>query len=184
MPRVNLLPWREERRRRRQRQFLAVLCFTILAGGAAALAARLAVQGLLAEQRDRNRTILNEIELLDVQLAELAQLEIRRNHLLARLKILVELRHARPLAVRMFDELVEVVPAGVQLVEVARNGDRIVLDGLAESSGRVAALMRNIDASQWFLTPRLEVVEVDPEGAVKRARFTISMEQAASLRDP
>lgn len=184
MPAVNLLPWREEQRRKRQRRFLFALCVAALAGGTAVYAASLAVQGLLADQQARNRAIRSEIELMDGELEELTRLESRRDQLLTRMRIIVEMQRARPRAVHLFDELVEILPAGVQLVEVAQNGDRVVLVGLAESNSRVAALMRNIESSPWLRTPRLELVETDAEGGVRSARFTIAMEQVAAGGEP
>ena len=183
MAAVNLLPWREEQRRTRQQRFLVGLCMAVLAGAGAVYATKLTVQGLLEDQHARNRTLRYEIRLLDEQLEELAHLESRRDQLLARMRVIVELQRSRPLAVRLFHELVEVLPAGVQLVEVAQNGNRIVLEGMAESNSRVAALMINIDASQWLLAPRLELVESAAEGGVRSARFTISMGQAVAREE-
>lgn len=184
MPSVNLLPWREEQRRKRRQRFLFALCISVLAGAGAVYATKLTVQGLLAEQQARNRTLRGEIGLLDGQLEELARLESRRNRLLARMRIIVELQRSRPLAVHLLDELVEILPAGVQLVEVAQNGNRVVIKGLAESNSRVAALMRNIDSSQWLRAPRLELAEAAAEGAVRSVRFTLAMEQAAAGGEP
>ena len=184
MPAVNLLPWREEQRRRRQQRFLFALCVAVLAGGTAVYTARLTVQGLLADQQARNRAIRSEVELIEGRLVELTRLESRRNQLLTRMRIIVEMQRSRPHAVRLFDELVEVLPAGVQLVEVAQNGNRVELVGLAESNSRVAALMRNIEVSPWLQAPRLERVETAAEGGVRRARFTIAMEQTAAGGDP
>ena len=183
MPAVNLLPWREEQRRKRQQRLLFALCVAVLAGVGAVYAAKLTVQGLLADQQARNRTLRYEIELLDNQLEELARLESRRDQLLARMQIIAELQRSRPLAVRLIGELVEILPAGVQLVDVAQNGNRIVLEGMAESNSRVAALMRNIDASPWLQAPRLELVESAADGAVRSARFTIAMEQATAATE-
>ena len=184
MPAVNLLPWREEQRRKRQRRFLFALCVAILAGGTAVYAARLTVQDLLGEQHARNRAIRSEIERIDGQLEELVRFESRRDQLLTRMRIIVEMQRSRPRAVRLFDELVEILPAGVQVVEVAQNGNRVVLVGLAESNSRVAALMRNIEESPWLQAPRLELVETAAEGGVRSARFTIAMEQAAAGGEP
>ena len=184
MPAVNLLPWREEQRHKRQRRFLFALCAAVLAGGSVVYAARLTVQGLLADQQARNRAIHTEIELIDGQVEELVRLESRRNQLLTRMRIIVEMQRSRTRAVRLFDELVEILPAGVQLVEVAQNGNRVVLVGLAESNSRVAALMRNIESSPWLQAPRLELVETAAEGGVRSARFTIAMEQTAAGGEP
>ena len=177
------MPWREEQRRKRQQRFLLALCIAVIAGGASVYATKLTVQGLLADQRARNQMIRGEIGRLDRRLEELARLETRREDLLARMRIIVELQRTRSRAVHLFDELVEILPAGVQLVEVDQAGDSIVLDGLAESSSRVAALMKNIDASTWLQAPRLELVESAAEEVVRGARFTIVMEQAPAGAD-
>ena len=177
--RVNLLPWREEQRRKRQQRFLLAISAAVLAGMLAVFAARFAVQDALAEQRTRNDLLRTEVERLDRQVAELERLQSRREHLLTRMRTIVELQVTRPLVVRLLDELVEILPAGVQLLEVRQDGNRIVLDGLAESSSRVAALMRNIDGSAWLQAPRLELVEAASEGVARSARFTIVMEQGS-----
>ena len=184
MPAVNLLPWREEQRRKRQQRFLFGLCAAILAGATVVYAVRLTVQGLLADQKARNRAIRSEIELIDGQLEELTWIESRRDQLLTRMQIIVEMQHSRPRAVHLFHELMEILPAGVQLVEVAQNGNRVVLVGLAESNSRVAALMRNIEVSPGLQAPRLELVETAAEGGVRSARFTIAMEQKAAGGEP
>ena len=44
------------------------------------------------------------------------------------------------------DEIVKAVPEGVNLTDVAQTGARVELRGVAQSSTRVSALMRNIDA--------------------------------------
>ena len=177
--RVNLLPWREEQRRKRQRRFLLAICVAVVAGALTVYAASFAVRTQLAEQRARNAVLRAEVARLDRRVEEFERLESRSEGLLTRMRAIGELQRARPLAVRLFDELVEMLPAGVQLLEVRQDGGRIVLDGLAESSSRVAALMRNIEASRWLLAPRLELVETASEDLARRARFIIVVEQAA-----
>ena len=179
MPRVNLLPWREEQRRKRQQRFVLALCIAVCTGGLAVYIAKQSFQDLLEEQRARNDVLRAEIASLDLRIEQLVRLESHRDRLLARLRKVVELQRARMLVVHLFDELVEIRPAGVQLAEVEQNGNRVVLNGVAESSSRVAALMRNIDASRWLRVPRLELVETAADGVASRTNFTIVLEQAA-----
>ena len=131
MPRVNLLPWRDEQRRRRQQRFLLCIGIAVVAGGLGVYAARYAIQAMVAEQRVRNEMLRTEVERLDRQVEELQRLESRKAHLLARMDTIAELQRMRPLAVRLFDELVEMLPAGVQLLEVVQDVDRIVLSNAA-----------------------------------------------------
>lgn len=177
--RINLLPWREEQRRKRQQGFLLAVCIAVCSGGLAVSSAKFFVRGLLADQHAGNDMIRAEIDSLDLQIEEIVQLESHRNSLLARMRTIVELQRARPHAVRLLDELVDILPAGVQLVEVDQDSSRVVLSGVAESSSRVAALMRNIEISAWLRAPQLELVETAAEGPARSARFTIVTEQVA-----
>jgi type IV pilus assembly protein PilN len=61
--------------------------------------------------------------------------------------------------VHLFDELVKDMPDGTYLTSVKQTGDNLKLEGVAQSSTRVSALMRNISASQWLQKPELEVVQ-------------------------
>ena len=60
----------------------------------------------------------------------------------------------------MFDELVK-HDAGRHLPDLRQAGRQASckLEGVAQSSTRVSAFMRNIAASQWLRNPELEVVE-------------------------
>jgi type IV pilus assembly protein PilN len=63
------------------------------------------------------------------------------------MKVIGELQRSRPEVVHLFDEIVKAVPEGVHLTEVKQTGNRIELQGMAQSSTRVSTLMRNIDSS-------------------------------------
>lgn len=160
MPRINLLPWREELRTQRRNQFLMAL------GGAMAAAFVLGVlswfvfSSLIDSQRDRNEFLKQEIAVLDKQIEEILELEAAKARLLARMEIIEQLQRSRPGIVHVFDELVRVMPDGVVLTEVKQTGRRLEMVGSAESNTRVSALMRNIDKSEWLGNPDLEVVEV------------------------
>ena len=45
-----------------------------------------------------------------------------------------------------------------------QSGKRVEIRGDAESNTRVSAFMRNLDKSQWFTQPDLEIVEVREAG--------------------
>jgi type IV pilus assembly protein PilN len=73
----------------------------------------------------------------------------------------------------LFDELVETLPDGVHLTEIKQTSSRIELAGSAQSSTRVAALMRNIDQSEWLREPGLDIVETFDQGPSRNAQFKI-----------
>ena len=177
MPRINLLPWREELRQKRKKDFLTALVAAIFVAAALSYATKLGVQAQIRGQNARNTVLQQEIAELDKQIEEILGLENQKERLLARMAIIDQLQRARPEVVHLFDELVETLPEGVYFTEVRQAGNRIELHGDAQSSTRVSALMRNIDSSQWLRDPGLDVVETVDLGPMRNAQFTVFMQQ-------
>jgi type IV pilus assembly protein PilN len=177
MPRINLLPWREELRQKRKKDFLTGLVGAVLLAGLSVYAAKLTVNGWISNQQSRNQTLRTEIAQLDAQIAEIRGLENQKERLLARMEIIEQLQRSRPEVVHLFDQLVDTLPEGVHLNEVRQTNTRIELRGSAQSSTRVSALMRNIDSSPWLRSPGLEVVETVSSGNERTANFTLFAQQ-------
>jgi type IV pilus assembly protein PilN len=150
MARINLLPWRAERRKQRQREFFTQL-------GAAALVAIgfLLLWGFwmgmrIDNQNERNAYLQDQIKLLDARLTKINDLEKVRGQLLARKQIIEQLQANRSQMVHLFDELVKTIPGSARLTSIKQNGDQMVLGGVAQSNASVAEYMRNIEASPWM----------------------------------
>ena len=177
MPRINLLPWREEERKRRQRDF------GIAAGGA--VVAGIVVVGLtifvynqmIAGQQQRNERLRQEIAELEKSITEIDNLERQKERLIARMEIIDQLQKSRPEIVHLFDEMVRQLPEGVYLTGMRQNGARVEIRGVAQSSTRVSALMRQIDASDWLSDPEVERVETTTSGASRQAEFVVYAKQ-------
>ena len=177
MPRINLLPWRAQLREKRKKEFLTALLAAVLCGGLLAYGYKLTVQGQIRGQNQRNTVLREEITKLDMQIEEINTLEAQKERLLARMEIIDQLQKSRPGVVHLFDELVNTLPEGTFLTEVKQTSERIEIAGSAQSSTRVAALMRNIDASEWLHDPGLDIVETIDEGAARNAQFKIFAQQ-------
>lgn len=178
MPRINLLPWREELRNQRRNQFFVALGGAAAVSGLLLLLSYFVFDGLIGNQRDRNNFLKDEIAKLDEQIEEILRLESSKARLLARMEIIEQLQRSRPGIVHVFDDLVTVMPEGVFLNSIKQTGRRIEMVGVAESNTRVSALMRNIDDSEWLSNPDLEVVEVKTIGGrrgqgPKASEFTV-----------
>ena len=177
MPRINLLPWREEQRQKRKKDFLLALGGAVLIGGFITFGSKLTVQQWIQNQESRNDILKTEISELDRQIDEILGLESQKERLLARMDIIEQLQQSRPEVVHLFDELVDALPEGVFLTEITQASARIEISGTAQSSTRVSALMRNIDDSEWLRDPGLDVVETVEDGAARNARFTVFAQQ-------
>jgi type IV pilus assembly protein PilN len=177
MPRINLLPWRAELRQRRKKEFLVALAGSLVVAVGVVYLSKLTVQGWTRGQQARNQVLRTEIAALDKQIEEISGLESQRDRLVARMQVITQLQRSRPEVVHLFDELVNAVPEGVYLTQVVQQGARIEVQGNAQSSTRVSALMRNIDDSEWLRQPGLEGVDFVTRGAERNAQFRVFAEQ-------
>lgn len=160
MPRINLLPWRDQLRADRRKQFYLAVGAAAGVAGFFLLVANLVFSSIISDQSDRNLRLKEEIATLDLRIEEIIDLEDKKDRLLARMQIIEQLQRSRPGIVHIFEDLVRTLPDGVFLMAVKQEGTRIEFTGSAESNTRVSALMRRIDASESFTRPDLEVVEV------------------------
>ena len=159
MPRINLLPWREQQRRERKLAFFVALGVAAGAAAVVAFAAYLMLGAMIDAQDQRNERLKGEIKVLDKQIEEINDLEAQKQRFIARMQIIEKLQRSRPEVVHLFDELVKAMPDGTYLTSIKQSGTKLKFEGIAQSSTRVSTLMRNISASQWLRNPELEVVE-------------------------
>ncbi len=162
MPSINLLPWREVRRKDRQKTFNLRLLLAAIVGVVVLLGMWGLISGAVSNQQARNSYLQAQVAQMDKQIAEIKDLQQTRARLLARMQIIEQLQQSRPTEVHLFDQLVRTLPPGVYLTQVTQNGDKLQLQGVAESSARVSTYLRNIDNSLWMGDPNLEVVQKDP----------------------
>jgi type IV pilus assembly protein PilN len=173
MAKINLLPWRDEKRKQRQREF-----YVMLAGATVAAVFVVFVwwywMGMRLDNQDaRNTYLKDQIHLLDGKLTEIKQLETTKSKLLARKEIIEKLQASRSQMVHLFDELVKTIPDGVRLMTMRQNGDTLTLDGVAQSNASVATYMRNLDASPWLT--HSDLVKTEAKKGDKRDRFDFGL---------
>ncbi|HKE45872.1 MAG TPA: PilN domain-containing protein [Steroidobacteraceae bacterium] len=176
MPRINLLPWRAEERKQKQREFAFAAIGAVVAAGAVTLLLSLIMSNRIDQQNEQNQLLKDEIAKLDKQITEILGLENQKQRLIARMDIIQKLQRSRPEVVHLFDQLVKTLPDGVYLTSVKQSDKRLELKGLAQSSTRVSAFMRNIDDSEWLDKPELEVVETKKSAALG-SEFTLFANQ-------
>jgi type IV pilus assembly protein PilN len=114
---------------------------------------------------------------LDAQIADIQDLENRKQRLVARMEIIERLQRKRPEIVHLFDEIVKTVPEGVYLTQIKESGNKLEIHGVAQSSTRVSTYMRNIDASVWMDNPQLQVVESAKDSPTGGSSFTLTADK-------
>lgn len=184
MAKINLLPWRAERRKLREREFYMMLLMTAVAAFAVLFAAIYWMSHLIDNQNQRNTYLQNEIKGLDKKIEEIKELDKTRSQLLTRKEIIEQLQSNRSQMVHLFDELVKTIPDGTRLSTMKQVGDTLTLEGIAESNSRVATYMRNIDASPWMGRTDLRKTEnkADAKDANKKLPYVFSLD--VKLRKP
>ncbi len=153
MIRVNLLPHREEKRLARQKQFitLAVLA-TVLALGAGGLLWFI-FDSQVDNQKGRNKYLNEEIAKVDKQIEEIKKIREETASLLAKKQVVEGLQVNRSEPVYLLDQLLRQLPEGLYLKTIKQTGVKVTVTGYAQSSARVAAFMRNIEASPYLEKP-------------------------------
>ena len=184
MARINLLPWRAERRKQREREFYMMLAASAVAALVAVAAAYGWMDARIENQNQRNAYLTNEIKALDKQIEEINELDKTKSQLLTRKQIIEQLQSNRSQMVHLFDEMVKTIPDGVRLTGMKQAGDVLTLEGVAESNARVASYMRNIDNSQWMGRTDLRKIEnkTGTKDVDKKAPYVFSLD--VKLRKP
>ncbi|MFZ5593014.1 MAG: PilN domain-containing protein [Pseudomonadota bacterium] len=178
MTRINLLPWREMARKEKKRQFMSIGIGAIVLMGLIIFYVHIHVAGMISDQNARNEFINDEIARIDNQIKEIKTLEEEKANLVARMDVIQQLQIRRSRIVHIFDEIEKTLPAGVFLTKIEQKGGELVLNGVAQSNGDVSSLMRNLEASDWLESPRLEVIQSSDKSAeriqekTKDSRYT------------
>ncbi|PPU03034.1 fimbrial protein [Xanthomonas arboricola pv. juglandis] len=159
MARINLLPWRAERRKAREREFYSMLGFAALGGVLLSVLIWFYYDAQISGQTERNAFLTAEIDKVKAQNEEIKELDKKKDRLLARKKVIEELQANRSQMVHLFDSLVRTIPDGVALTNIKQDGDILTLEGRSQSNARVSTYMRNLEGSGWMTNPDLSIIE-------------------------
>jgi len=178
MARINLLPWRAERRKQRQKEFSILLGLSALG---AVLLSFLMVGYYNAQingQNERNQYLTDQISQVQKQIDEIKLLDEKKAKLLARKEIIEKLQANRSQMVHLFDSLVRTIPDGVILTSIKQDEDTLTLEGRAQSNARVSTYMRNLESSGWMTKPDLSIIEAKGEDKALPNMFKLSVKLA------
>lgn len=156
---INLLPHREAARKRRKDLFNVGLGLSALTGVLLAGLVFLWYQAQISAQQDANQVLQTEIKKFDVQIKDIAGLEAEIAALRARQQAVEDLQSDRNLPVHLLTELARQLPEGVYVNSMRQDGQKVSLQGVAQSNERVSELLRNLgNNSPWFSRPELEEI--------------------------
>jgi type IV pilus assembly protein PilN len=179
MPRINLLPWRDEERKERKLKFLIALGGAAVVAVLTAGAGYLLMDSMVSAQENRNAELKGEIAILDRKIEKINDLEARKQNFVSRMQVIEKLQRSRPEIVHVFDEISKRIPDGVYLTSITQTGPKLKFEGVAQSSTRVSTFMRNIEASSYLKDPELDLIETRKNNTLG-ASFTLTATQSGS----
>jgi type IV pilus assembly protein PilN len=155
MPRINLLPWRDSLKKEREIRFGIVTGIALGITALIFLGVHFYIANSIGYQESRNNYLVEQIKEAEEKITKIKDLEQQKERLIGRMSVIQELEKSRPQVVHLFDELVKQVPPGVYFTKMEQKGDKITLEGIAQSDARVSSLMSNIEMSQWLSHPKI-----------------------------
>jgi type IV pilus assembly protein PilN len=176
---INLLPWREERRQEQKKQFVMMSLMTCVLSAAIVGLIHFQMQARIDYQLSRNRFMTNEIVKVDEEIKEISELQKVRRSLIERMEVIQDLQGSRPSIVHLFSEIVSTVPNGVYLKTLSQTAGNLLVNGEAESNARVSTYMRNLSSSEWLKDPNLTVIEIEDKTVNRISTFTLTVQQTS-----
>jgi type IV pilus assembly protein PilN len=180
MAKINLLPWRAERRKNKQKEFGLMLGMAALAAVGLSVLGLLFYNARISAQQRNNDYLTNEITEIEKKIVEIEGLDKKKADLLSRKKAIECLQGRRSLMVHLFDDLVRTIPDGVKLNSITQDGSKLTVNGSSQSNARVSAYMRNLQVSGWMSQPDLTIIEA--KGADKGLPYQFSL--ITTIRNP
>ena len=159
---INLLPHREMARKKTRQEFKIALALSVITGAAIGGLIYLSFLNQIGNQEERNNFLVATNKKVDDEIKEIATLESEIDALKARQKAVEDLQGDRNLPVHMFNEIVREIPEGMYFNNISQEGKSVLLSGVAQSSERVAELLRNLSRNtEWVRQPELIEVVAD-----------------------
>jgi len=180
---INLLPWREELRQEKQKQVMKIIIALWVVAGICAFLLVNHWNGRIAHQNSRNQYLVSEINKLKKTIKEIETLKDKRNAIVDRVEVIQELQSGRTQVVHLFDDLVRKMPEGIFLNSLSKNSSQIKLVGSAQANARVSALMRSLDSSDWFMSPKLQIVKSEEQEGLELSKFNLEIFEEKKVQE-
>jgi type IV pilus assembly protein PilN len=158
---INLLPWREEAQKAKQKEYFTVLGLVALIAFIFVFLVNQFFQMRIDGQNARNQYLKNEIKILDIRIGEIKTLNQKKSALQKRINVVEQLQRSRNVGTQVLDEISKVVPSGIYLVELEKQGNSVQITGKSESNNHLANMIREIEGSDLFTDAILESITTD-----------------------
>jgi type IV pilus assembly protein PilN len=152
MVKINLLPWREELQKQKQQEFLIALGVALLITGLLFAAGYFYIEGQKTYQQQRNTYLEEEIKILKKKIAEIKDINTKKNKLREKIKVIEDFQANRSEIIHIMDELRKITPKGISLSSVIQKEDKFEFKGflISNNDADASLLMNAITQSAWL----------------------------------
>lgn len=175
MVQINLLPWREQELKEKQKKFLILLGYLLIFTLFILFIIHLYLAALLSSQLDRNDYLSSQLKIEQQALEQLYNNKQKLLTLDAQIHFIFNMQRISYQAVSFLSELTRIVPSGVWLDEINRQGSVLSIEGNAESDSQVTIFMKNIYKSSVFSQPVLTEISAKESNASQRKQFRLNV---------
>ncbi|TYK65250.1 PilN domain-containing protein [Colwellia echini] len=161
MAHINLLPWREAALKAQQKEYFTLLAAIGIIAFALVLSANFYYQARIDGQTSKNQYLKNEIAQLDIQIAEIKTLNDKKAELQKRINVVEQLQRSRNVGTQVLDEIAKIIPNGIYIIELEKQGNTLQLTGKSESNNHLANMIRAVELSDLFVDATPESITAD-----------------------
>ncbi|MGV2870516.1 PilN domain-containing protein [Colwellia sp. E150_009] len=183
MAHINLLPWREQALKEKQKEFFTLLIAVCLFAFALIFAVNLNFQSRIDGQSMRNQFLKNEIQKLDIQIAEIKTLNDKKAALQKRIDVVEQLQRSRNVGTQILDEIAKIIPNGIYITQLDKQGNSIEIIGKSESNNHLANMIRAIELSDLFTDATPESITSDDSSSKLLSSFKMRVKIQGLVSD-
>jgi type IV pilus assembly protein PilN len=161
MAHINLLPWREAVLKSQQKEYFTILVAVGLFTLALVLCTNFYYQARIDGQNSKNQYLKNEISQLNIQIDEIKTLNDKKAALTKRIDVVEQLQRSRNVGTQVLDEIAKIIPNGIYILELEKQGNILQLTGKSESNNHLANMIRAVELSDLFVDATPESITAD-----------------------
>ncbi len=180
MTQINLMPWRQARDEQHQQEFLIGIGVAALIAAGSMFGYQTYLDNQIAEQKDQLKLVNAKEAELQVIIKKIKYIEEKEALITQKIDVIYELQTLRPEMVHFFYEIAKATPNGVVLNSFKQQNKEVTLSGKTESNTRVSDLMKNVEASEWLIDPKLNFIKGQRNKESSWSDFTLRTKQKVS----
>lgn len=183
MIRINLLPYRAQRRQRQILEHLAVAIGAVTVAVLLVLAANWYKSSELEGLQNEFNSLQAQNHELQKKIGKLKDLDKLRADVERKLALVDQLQQGRFYSLETLYGIAQAIPENVWLTSIQDKGGQLRLAGLGESNKAVANFMRALDESDKFSDISLQVIQRAEAGGVAVRNFVLSLKRVTPTKD-